>query len=729
MKSHSPTAFAAILAASLWCAGTTFAGQPDVHAAVEKMPAANAQAAREVFETILQGGPPTLLDLCGRLQPPGAGDDHRVRYLLGGLAFHVARPDAAAERDLYARTLLAALEKAEHPDIRSFLMGLLRWCGGEECLAPLAAFLGDPDLTEPATQALLAIRAPGTAEAMLAALRRAEGGPAVTLVKALGELREARAVPLVAPYAAHADAEVRHTALQALADMVPSKARQRTGAGSPRELLRAACRTDDRLEQARNTALLLHHARRLAEAGARADAAALCREIMAQATDPTARGRSHLAPAALHVLAEAVGEGALPDLIAAVEGPDRTISVAALRALISMDRPSARAELDRVLTNGPDHLRLALLATLDDSTGAADFDAIASNLGHENPDVRAAAIRAMTHPRGLPALLAHLKADTTRQLPDIQKAILSIAGPDDMPALADALADAPAPARVLLLDLLGRRRATGSYDAVVALAAAAEPDVRLAALKALGGVATPDQLPKMTRLLLKTTASSEQTALLRSVIRVSKTMPDAERRADALLAVLPSASPQSTEAIVGSLSELGGAAALLAVTAAASGESEMIRNAALKSLADWTDESAAEAMLRAAARTTDLTQQVLLLRGYVRVIRASGLPAEEKLTRYRAALPLAPRPEDKTMILGAVVDLKNLEALRLLGDHLGDPAIREEAASLAVIVACADGDYTGLTDPAARPILSAVLEIVKDEKMRERVTTQITKIE
>lgn len=726
MKPRFILVHTAVIVGMLLRAGPALAEQPDVNAAIEKMPAANAADAQAVFETILQGGAPAISAVCDQVRAPGDGDDHKARYLLGGLAFHVARPDAADERKLFARALLDTIEKAEHPEIRSFLMGLLRWCGGTECLAPLSAFLGDPELTEPATQALLAIRAPGTSEALLSALKKAEGDPATTLVKALGELREARAIPLVAPYAASTDPDVRRTALQALADMVPAAARQRTGTGSPSEILRTAGRTDDRLEQAQNTALLLHHARRLAEAGAKAEGAALCREVLAQAA---AESPEHLAPAALHALAGMAGDQALPDLIAAVEHPNRPISVAAMRTLISMDRPKARAELDRILTRGPDHLRLALLATLDDSTRTAHFDAIATNLGHENPEVRAAAIRAMTHPRGLSALLAYLKSENAQQLPDIQKAILTIAGPDDMNTIAAALAGAPAPARTLLLDLLGQRRATGCFDAVFALTADADAAVRLAAMKALGGVATPDQLPKMTRLLLKTTESSEQTALHRSVIHVSKTMPDAERRADALLAVLPSASPEATEAIVGSLPELGGPAALRAVTAAAAGENEGIRNAALKSLADWPDETAADAMLQAATRTTDLTQKVLLLRGYVRVIRAGALPAEEKLARYRAALPAAPRPEDKTMILGALVDIKTMDSLLLLGGHLDDPAIREEVASLAVIVACADGDYKGLTGPAARPILVKVADIVKDEATRKRVNAQMENIQ
>ena len=247
-------------------------------------------------------------------------------------------------------------------------------------------------------------------------------------------------------------------------------------------------------------------------------------------------------------------------------------------------------------------------------------------------------------------------------------------------------------------------------------------------MKALGPIAIPEQLPKMTGLLLKVSDAAEQTAVMNSVTLVSKAIPDVEKRAEALLTALPSASPEKKAVIIGTLSQLGGQKALNTLTTASQGEDKNIRNAAMGALANWPDASAAGAMLDAAKRSPDLTQQVLLLRGYVRVVRADSQPPDKKLGMYSAALGAAKRPDEKKLILGALVDDKTIDALLLLGKYLDDPEIRDEAAALAVLVGCATGDYKGLSDPAARLVLSRVAAIVKDENTKKKVEAQITRI-
>ncbi len=723
---HLPFLTKAVTVATLLLAGLAPAENTDMSAVIGMMPAQNASEAKTAFEAVVKGGKPAMLSHCGNVLAPGTGDDHKVRYLLGGLAFHVTRPGAAAEerQDLTA-AMLETLQKVQDKQIKSFFMGLLRWCGGPECLAPLGACLTDPDLVEPTTQALLAIKAPGTAEVLLKALKDADGDRAMTLVKALGELRADNAIPMIARFATSTNTNTRRTALQALADIVPSDKNRRTGEGSPCEILKKACQSNDPLEKALVTALLLHHAQRLAESGATSQGAALCREVASLAMQ---QGPEYLAPAALDTLAGIAGKDAIPDLVKAMGSSNRMVSVAAMKTLISLKPPKADAQLEKLLTRGDVHLRLALLATLTDAERAAHFDAIASNLGNEDQDMRHATIQAMATSRGFPLLLEHLQSGNTNDLPEVKKAILLAAGPKDMKAVAAAMAKAPVSARLQILDILAQRRATSCFDAVAAAASDADPSIRLAAMKALGPIAMPEQLPKLTSLLLKVSDAAEQAAVMNSVILASKAIPEVEKRAESLLAVFPSASPEKKVAIIGTLSMLGGQKALDTLTVASQDADKTIRNAAMGALANWPDASAAGAMLDAAKRAPDLTQQVLLLRGYVRVVRAGSQPPDKKLGMYSAALAEAKRPDEKKLILGALVDIKNIDALLLLDKYLDDPEIRDEAAALAVLVGCANGDYKGLSDPAARPVLSRLAAIVKDENTRKKVEAQITGI-
>ena len=705
-------------------AGWALAGNVDVKPLLDKMPAQTAAEQKAVFGDLLAGGPAAVQAVCARLTPPSTGGDSQARYLLGGLAFYTARPGAEANRRLYATALLDALPQAQDPENKAFLLGLLRWCGGPECVAPLGACLREPALVEPATQALLAIRAPGTAAVLLPALAPARGPAAITLVKALGELRFQPAVPAIAKLAASADRDLRHTALRALAEIGPGKRFWWTDYSSG-NVLRRACQTGTGRDKIVAANLYLRYARRLAEGGARPRSAAVCREVLALAAAPDA---ASLRPAALNTLAEVAGDAALPDLVAAANSSNRTDSVAALNTLLAMPSGPAAGELSRILTSGPSHLRLALLNMLAGASHPALSDAIAANLKNADADLRTAAIQALQGKQGLAHLLALLPSAGAGDLPELKKQILALAGKKELPDVAAVLAKAPPPARVVILDILGQRYAAPCVAAVWGATADADPAVRLAALKALGATAAPEALPKMVALFLKLSDGGEQDVALRSVVMVAKTIANVEQRAGALLEVYAGASPRQKELLLVALPELGGQKALETVTAAVNGSEDNLRNAAVGALANWPDQAADAAMIQAAASATNVTQQALLLRGLVRVVREGTQPAAAKLGRYQAALAAARRPDEKKLILGALVDIKTMESLLLLDKYLDDPELRDEVASVAVLVACPEGDYKGLTDPAARPVLAKMAGLIKDEPTRKKVEDHLAGI-
>ncbi|MCX6998515.1 MAG: hypothetical protein NTV49_15885 [Kiritimatiellaeota bacterium] len=704
--------------------GQALAGNVEVKPLLARMPARTAAEEQAVFGELIKGGPEAVQAVCAKLAPPGKGGDSSARYLLGGLAFYAARPGAEAERRLCSDAMLEALRKVPDPEIKSFLLGLLRWCGGPECLAPLGVCLREPNLVEPATQALLAIRAPGTAAVLLPALKKARGNEAVTLVKALGELRAPPAVPALVELAAGADADLRPAALRALAEIGPRERLLWTDY-SAGDALRRACRTGDAREKALAANLYLRYARRLAEYGARARGAAVCREVLALGAAP---GAAHLRPAALNTLAAVCGEQAIPDLVAAVNSSNRTDSVSALHTLLAMPGAQSTGALNQILASGPDHLRIALLNALAGANSPAFSGAVAANLKHSDVDVRTAAIQTLHGKQGLASLLDLLPSASADELLELKKHILALADKKDLPDIAAVLAKAPALAQVVILDILSQRRAIACVTVVLGAAASADPAVRLAAMKALGTTAAPAQLPQMMALALKSTAADEQAAALRAVVAVAKVLPEAEQRAGMVLDVYPNAPAGIKAQLLGVLPELGGQQALETVTGAVTGPEDSIRNAAVGALANWPDQAAAATMLQAAAVITNLTHQALLLRGFVRLVRESGQPDTAKLGRYQEALAAARRSDEKKIILGALVDVKTLAALQLLDKYLDDPELRDEAASVAVLVACPEGNYKGLTDPAARPVLVRMAGVIKDEPVRKKVEAHLAGI-
>jgi len=145
---------------------------------------------RKLNARLVELGPRYIRDMCGLLTPSGIGDDSKVRYLLSGLATYAARPGGDADRPIVERGLIRGLRKVSHWEEKAFLIRQLQRIGTEQSVAPLGRFLTDERLCDPATQALLAIRAPGVEAVLLKALPAVGNSNQVTIINALGVLRQ-----------------------------------------------------------------------------------------------------------------------------------------------------------------------------------------------------------------------------------------------------------------------------------------------------------------------------------------------------------------------------------------------------------------------------------------------------------------------------------------------------------------------------------------------------------
>ena len=249
---------AALVAVLAFVCAAPASAQPTVEELLGRMPAQTIQDMAAAGQDLIALGPDAIKAVCAMLVPPGAGDDPNARFLLSGLAKHVSRGGAAEARAMVSGAFAGALAAAADPEVKTFLINQFQVCGGAETVDALLKYLGDEQLAEPATQALLAIRTDNVVPALKAAFEGAEGARAVTLIKALGELRVTDMAGKVVPFAASENRETRLAAYQALAEM-----------GAPQDLgaLRNVYESAPPYEKAKVVSYGLAYARRLAEAG------------------------------------------------------------------------------------------------------------------------------------------------------------------------------------------------------------------------------------------------------------------------------------------------------------------------------------------------------------------------------------------------------------------------------------------------------------------------------
>ena len=688
---------------------------------VERMPMADVQTNAATFESLLALGADGLAELAAMVQPPATSGDAQARYLVSGVTIYAGRPGGDEARSLVERAWLAALANAEDRDIKAFFMRRLQQCGTAESRDALTAHLSDPALTDPAAQALLTIGAPGTADDLLKALEAGQGSM-VTIIQTLGILEHGPAAGPIRAHAASDDSDIQTAALDALAAIGPVK--QKIGWDNRSyDMLADACQTSNRFTRSHALGRCLRYAATAAERGAASPALTATRSLLAVSREA---GESSVQAAALDLLTRIKPSEGLAGVKEAIHGSDRALSVAAIRVLMAADDSGAR--LAEIIKTSPAHVRIAAMDTLDEGTHDSVVQAVLAGVSSTNSAVQVAALAAsarLAGRRALPTVMEALDSPDPAVLVGVQDALLRIALPEDMTVLGHSLPTVPASARVVLLDVLGDRRATTQWDVILGAADDEEDRVRQAAYRALGGAGTAAQLPQLVGMALATEDAAEQKSLGRAVVEIARSEPDPAKRCTALREAYDKGNAADRRALLPLLPGIGGAAALDIVVMAAKDQDTAVQADALRSLSRWPDDSAAEAMLAAIAAKPTPSQASALVRGLARVVSGGNRKANAKLALYREGLQAASRSQEKGIILGALSKLRSRAALDLASPYLDDAELKADAAHVVALSACPDGKYAGLTTPDLRAVLVKAVASLEDKALKGKLDALI----
>lgn len=376
--------------ASLCVAGVASAASMD--ALVERLPAQNSAEATSIFSELIGNGAKGVTDVCARLASLGTANDRKVRYAVSGLAKHVTRPGAPeSERLAYVNGVLVALDASSDTEVKTFLLNQLQLAAEDEAIAVISAYLHDPELGEPATQALVGIHSQVAAQAVSQAVTDAREGELPRLLMALGALQNPESTAMVSAYLNSADPKVKAMAQFAVANIAQAPA---PPAGE--SIIQAALRPE--------SAAALAEARELLDAGNSRKAASKARSLFRnRQAEPAAKA------AALGLIAEARGDYVLDSLIDAVESGPAELRSEALVLAEAVKGNRATKKWGAQLKKLPLDTRAAVVEMLGKRDDPSAFPVLEDALEGPTREMRKAAIEAIRRIGGNEAV-ALLKA-------------------------------------------------------------------------------------------------------------------------------------------------------------------------------------------------------------------------------------------------------------------------------------------------------------------------------
>ncbi len=346
-------------------------------------------------------------------------------------------------------------------------------------------------------------------------------------------------------------------------------------------------------------------------------------------------------------------------------------------ALLPKLAPAARVGLIRALADrGDPGARPALLALL-----ASDRD----------ESVRVATIEALGKlggPSELPMLLKLLATGSQAEQIAARKSLERLPGQEVGPMIAQQMKSAPSTQQIALIEILTARRAMDTMPDLLAAAIGDDPAVRSAAMKALGKLAGPEQLPGMLQGVLKAEEGRERVTAEKCVMFVCNRIEDEQQRTAALLSAVGTLSAQDRLAILPTLGRVGGPAALKIVEGAVADPREEVHDIGLRALCSWPDASVADRLIELLQTDQHPDHRRMALRALIRVAPLpDGRTDAEKLQLLERAMTYCRDDADRNFVLRRAAAVRLIETLRFLVPYLDQPAYAQQACQSIVELA------------------------------------------
>ena len=533
---------------------------------------------------------------------------------------------------------------------------MLQQIGTEKCIPAVAGLLKDEVLSHYARLVFERMGNPKADAAMRAALDTAPDTLKVGLMGSLGARRDDKAVKQIQKLAVNGDPAVASAAIGALG---------RIGGSSSASFLRKL-KPAESLQTVYLIALL-----DCARTVKGSDAMPLYELVLA--------GKTPQRVGALTGMLAADEKKAVALMVDSIKGNDGEMFSSVLTVVGGEKSDRLTQAMAELVGSLPDAKKAALITSLGARGDKAALGSIVPCLNSTNTVVRAAALMAVAKiaDQSSVKLLLGLNGGSTDQI-----AMMPASGVNE--ALIKALADNKL--KVPAIGALVARNCVGAVPVFFELINDEDAAVRKTAWNALGSMASENDIAPMAKAAfsLKDQAElSEAMAAIRSACAHAK---DKAKAFDVVAAYYDGTTDPAKAAIVDMASQAGSPSALeLVKKAMQSGNKEIYRNG-VRSLADWSNESAASELLALAKGAPEETDRTLALRGYIRIAGMDNvsLNEEQRAAMFQQASELATRVEEKKMIIGGLHRAPTPVSLALVNKYIDEPALRDEAEQFAV---------------------------------------------
>ena len=670
--------------------------QTKVADVLAQFPAQNGEHTAKLMAQILETGAPGITRFCDMVVAPGTGDDTQARMALESLAQYAGTPNRTNDRKLVESALLAAIEKASDKEVKAFFIRRLQYCGSSESVITLGKYLNSADLYAPALAALESI---GTREAgavILKLMPDKKDLRQLAMVKTLGNLKYQPSETYLIDLTKTAKGELLKHTFAALANIGG-----KTSAPVFETSAIAAAYAPDAAETMFSYLL---YAKRLAEKGETSLSNQLCSNVMKNCTNKNQ----------LIYRSEAltIPEFGTNDLfLKEIKNPDKVYRNSVLNIASNQITGENLASWIAAIKKSPAETKAEIIHFLAQRTEPEVLQkAILPALNSKEEVVRLEAIRSLAlnqKAKAVPVLLEQLKkVKNANETSEIEQALENTTSVKECGLLIAQINGMNDAGKVVLMNVLGARRATEAYSTIKQLCSSGNTEISAAAFAALQTVSKTENAADLIAMLKQTSEKKAIINLQNALISIYSR----SDKPDAGLVLKEISGDGMTEKLIPVLSSLNDPKALKTVVELLKSASPGEREAAFISLSNWKNAKAVPYLFQVLTNADMKQFRANAMKSYIRITLESELPDDQKLLTLEKMMPKCSGNQEKRAVIQAAGNVKTFLSLVFVSAYLDDPELGATAAETAKYLALpSSGKKNGMTGEFVSGVLSKVM--------------------
>ncbi|HHU95690.1 MAG: DUF1080 domain-containing protein [Bacteroidota bacterium] len=650
--------------------------------ALAQLPASTQEQYNEVMADLVSTGEEGMLELVGRMHPPGDQSNETIEFAITGWTHYAANDPTA--REMTANAFEKALKQPLNKEVKAFVVRQLRTIATDSSVDILASLLGDDYLLPTAATALASINSDKANEALLNALANNQSETLrIHVANALGQTsyRQAEST-LLGLLQQSSSGEMQQVLLNALAQ---------AGTKESVKVLRATATEAGFSYQKNNaTASYITLLNRLSTS----EPKLVNKEAKKLLSAAKKRNLQDIKIAATKLQLSLPGAKTEKILQNVLKDGNLTYLNGVLNAFPFQNNKTAVALVEKQLlsTKSPE-VKTTLIYWLSNHTMGKIIPLTIPLTDSPDPVVQKAAAKALARHGGNDALLAlaaMLKSDNDETVALGKNALLTFKG--DMGNTLASLFDVSGnEGKKAILELIAARKIEEQYDLVFNQMFSNNAMVKAAAANALKAVATDKNLTSLFTLL-EQPGQTEIPALQQAI--------------NAALSYLPA--DQQLETVTGQMKR--SVNKHLYYTALANSESQEAletiaeaynlatgeeKEAAFNALASWKSFHVTYSLLDIARASNDKAELEKVTDALIPIIHNSGETGAIKYLYAREAMQFAQNDQQKNQLIQLMGTTGHYQAMLFVAPFMDQPATSEAAAQAAMTIAIANPSFAG----------------------------------